>query len=74
MMWSRIDSGDLVMLTEDSFECLEEDCAELKGQLGEVIHVSSVLDGCELMILFTSPKRMVLAEVPQMFVQHVPQG
>lgn len=73
-MWSRIDSGDLVLLTEDSFECLEEDCTELKGHLGEVIHISSVLDGCELTLLFTHPKKMILTQVPQVFVQHVAQA
>lgn len=72
-MRGRIDNGDLVMLREDAFECMDDDCTELKGYLGEVIHVSSVLEGCELTILFTSPKKMLISEVPQCFVQHVAQ-
>lgn len=71
---ARIDPGDLVLLTEDSFECLEEDCTELKGHLGEVLYISSVLDGSELTILFTAPKKMLLTGVPQVFVQHVAQA
>ena len=73
-MRGRIDSGDLVMLREDAFECLDDDCTDLKGQMGEVIHVASILEGCELTIMFTTPRKMLLAEVPQTFVQHVAQG
>ena len=58
-MRGRIDNGDLVMLREDAFECMDDDCTELKG--------------CELTILFTSPKKMLISEVPQCFVQHVAQ-
>jgi hypothetical protein len=71
---SRVDAGDLVLLTEDSFECLEEDCSELRGYLGEVLHISSVLEGSELTILFTQPKKMILTQVPQGFVTHVAQA
>lgn len=73
-MRGRIDNGDLVMLRDDAFECLDDDCIDLKGHLGEVVHVASFLEGCELTILFTSPKKMMLAEVPQTFVQHVARG
>jgi hypothetical protein len=70
----RIDPGDLVLLREDAFECLEEDCSELKGHLGEVLYISSVLEGSELTILFNAPKKMLLTQVPISFVFHVPQA
>lgn len=70
----RIDPGDMVLLREDAFECLEDDCSELKGHLGEVIYISSVLDGSELTILFSEPKKMLLTQVPMSFVFHVAQA
>lgn len=70
---ARIDPGDLVLLREDAFECLDDDCSELRGQLGEVIYISSLLDGAELTILFREKKR-IIATVPQPFVTHVAQA
>jgi hypothetical protein len=70
---ARIDPGDLVLLREDAFECLEDDCSELKGQLGEVVYISSVLEGAELTILYKGQKRLIHS-VPQTFVYHVAQA
>lgn len=72
-MVRRYDTGDLVLLREDAFECLDEDCSDLRGLLGEVIHISSVLEGCELTILFKEKKR-IITTVPQPFVTHVAQA
>lgn len=69
----RIDPGDLVLFRDDAFECLDDDCSELKGHLGEVVHISSVLEGSELTILFREQKRIVTT-VPQTFVYHVAQA
>jgi len=69
----RIDPGDMVLLREEAFECLEDDCSDLKGHLGEVIYISSVLDGSELTILFSEKKRIIYP-VPQPFVYHVAQA
>lgn len=70
---ARIDRGDLVLLREDAFECLDDDCSELRGELGEVIHISSVIEGSELTLLFREKKR-IIATVPQPFVTHVAQA
>jgi hypothetical protein len=70
---ARINSGDLVLLREDAFECLEDDCSELRGQLGEVVHISSVLEGSELTVLFSKHKR-IISPIPQTFVTHVAQA
>lgn len=69
----RYDTGDLVLLREDAFECLEEDCSDLRGELGEVIYISSVLEGAELTLLFREKKR-IISPVPQPFVTHVAQA
>jgi hypothetical protein len=70
---ARIDPGDLVLLREDAFECLEDDCSELRGELGEVIYISSVIEGAELTLLFRDKKR-IISTVPQPFVTHVAQA
>jgi hypothetical protein len=70
---ARIDPGDLVLLREDAFECLEDDCSELRGRLGEVVHIASVLEGSELTILFRQQKR-IISPIPQTFVTHVAQA
>jgi hypothetical protein len=70
---ARIDPGDLVLLREDAFECLDDDCSELKGELGEVIYISSVIEGAELTLLFREKKR-IISTVPQPFVVHVAQA
>lgn len=70
---ARINSGDLVLLREDAFECLEDDCSELRGHLGEVVHISSVLEGSELTVLFSNYKR-IISPIPQTFVTHVAQA
>lgn len=70
---ARIDRGDLVLLREDAFECLDDDCSELRGELGEVIYISSVIEGAELTLLFREKKR-IISTVPQPFVTHVAQA
>jgi hypothetical protein len=70
---ARIDRGDLVLLREDAFECLDDDCSELRGELGEVIYISSVIEGAELTLLFRDKKR-IISTVPQPFVTHVAQA
>jgi len=70
---ARIDPGDLVLLREDAFECLDDDCSELRGELGEVIYISSVIEGAELTLLFREKKR-IISPVPQPFVTHVAQA
>lgn len=70
---ARIDRGDLVLLREDAFECLEDDCSDLRGELGEVIHISSVIEGSELTVIFRQQKR-IISPIPQTFVTHVAQA
>ena len=67
----KIDIGTEVVMRDEAFQHFDEDCSELKGIVGEVVHITANEDfsikNCTLK--FECPTKVIITKMPIDYLQ-----
>jgi len=67
----KIDIGDGVVMRDEAFKHFDEDCSELRGVVGEVVHISTNEDHspCSYTLKFECPTKVIITKMPHAYIQ-----
>jgi len=62
----KIDIGDGVVMRDEAFRHFDEDCSELRGVVGEVVHISN---NNSYTLKFECPTKVIITKMPLSYLQ-----